>query len=88
MRTRLWALPGALKHAAPLLNDTFCCVYGDSYPLADLSTVMRYFEAQKKLALMTVFKNNDHFDKSNTVAALTPSQWHTITQAETEQQHY
>ncbi|UCB42647.1 MAG: nucleotidyltransferase family protein [Dehalococcoidales bacterium] len=58
---------GALKNAISLLNDVFCCMYGDSYLLVDLPTVMDYFEAQKKLALMTVFRNDNHFDKSNVV---------------------
>jgi NDP-sugar pyrophosphorylase family protein len=57
---------GALKNAASLLNDTFCCMYGDSYLSVDFPAVMRYFEAQDKLALMTVFENHDRFDKSNT----------------------
>lgn len=57
---------GALKNAASLLSDIFCCMYGDSYLSVDFPAVMRYFEAQDKLALMTVFENHGRFDKSNT----------------------
>ena len=56
---------GALKNTAYLLNEVFFCTYGDSYLLVDLPAVIRYFEAHKKLALMTVYKNNDRFGKSN-----------------------
>jgi len=58
---------GALKNAEPLLNDTFFTMYGDSYIFLDFSLIMSYFESQNKLALMTVYKNHDRYDKSNTV---------------------
>lgn len=58
---------GALRNARDLLNDIFFFMYGDSYLPINLFKVMRYFESQNKLALMTVFKNHNQFDKSNTV---------------------
>ncbi|MFC2071275.1 nucleotidyltransferase family protein [Chloroflexota bacterium] len=58
---------GALKNAESLLNDTFFTMYGDSYLFLDFSHVMSYFESQNKLALMTVYKNYDQYDRSNTV---------------------
>ena len=58
---------GALKNARDLLEDIFFCMYGDSYLFVNFPEVMRYFESQNKLALMTVFNNNNLFDKSNTV---------------------
>ncbi len=58
---------GALKKAEALLNDTFFTMYGDSYLFLDFSRIMSYFESQHKLALMTVYKNYDRYDKSNTV---------------------
>jgi len=58
---------GALKNAASLLNDVFLCMYGDSYLPADFHAMMQYFEVRKELAMMTVLKNNNRFDKSNTV---------------------
>ena len=58
---------GALRKAEALLNDTFFTMYGDSYLFLDFSLVMSYFESQSKLALMTVYKNYDQYDRSNTV---------------------
>jgi NDP-sugar pyrophosphorylase family protein len=57
---------GALRNARDLLDDAFFCMYGDSYPFVNFPEVMHYFESQNKLALMTVFHNNNLFDKSNT----------------------
>lgn len=58
---------GALKNAEPLLADTFFTLYGDSYLFVDFARAMRYFRSRRKLALMTVYKNGDHYDRSNTV---------------------
>jgi len=60
---------GALKNAQNLLQDTFFTMYGDSYLFLDFSAIMSYFKSQDKLALMTVYKNHDRYDKSNTVIA-------------------
>ena len=57
---------GALRNAQDLLDDIFFCMYGDSYLFINLFEVIRYFESQNKLALMTVFSNHNLFDKSNT----------------------
>ena len=58
---------GALKKAEALLDDVFFTMYGDSYLFLDFSATMRYFKSQNKLALMTVYKNYDRYDGSNTV---------------------
>ena len=58
---------GALKKAASLLDDIFFTMYGDSYLFLDFSRVMSYFASQNKLALMTVYKNFNCYDRSNTV---------------------
>jgi len=58
---------GALKNAAPYLNDTFLVIYGDSYLLLDFMKIYAYFLTQQKLSLDTVFRNNDAFDASNIV---------------------
>ena len=58
---------GALKKAANLLDDIFFTMYGDSYLFLDFSQVMSYFASQNKLALMTVYKNFNCYDRSNTV---------------------
>lgn len=57
---------GAIKQAAPLLEDVFFVMYGDSYLSLNLLEIMRYFKSQNKLALMTVYKNYDRYDRSNT----------------------
>ena len=58
---------GALKSAEQLLDNVFFTMYGDSYLFLDFSLAMRYFQSQNKLALMTVYKNYDRYDRSNTV---------------------
>ena len=63
---KLAGTAGALKNAGTLFNDPFFTMYGDSYLLADFSPVMSYFKSQNKLALMTVYKNYDRYDRSNT----------------------
>ena len=57
---------GALKNAGYLLDGPFLVMYGDSYLPIDFGSVTRYFQSQEKLALMTVFRNYDRFDRSNT----------------------
>ena len=64
---RLLGTAGALKKAEVLLDDIFFTMYGDSYLFLNFSRVKSYFENQNKLALMTVYKNYDQYDKSNTV---------------------
>ncbi len=64
---KLLGTAGALKKAEALLNDTFFTMYGDSYLFLDFSAAMHYFKSQNKLALMTVYKNYDRYDRSNTV---------------------
>jgi len=66
---KLLGTAGALKNAQNLLEDTFLTMYGDSYLFLDFSVIMSYFKSQDKLALMTVYKNRDRYDKSNTVIA-------------------
>jgi len=66
---QLMGTAGALKRAETLLEDKFFTLYGDSYLFPDFAAVMSYFEGQNKLALMTVYKNYNRYDKSNTVVA-------------------
>ncbi len=56
----------ALKKAEHLLEDIFFTIYGDSYVFVDFNHLMSYFRSKNKLALMTVFRNRDNFDRSNT----------------------
>lgn len=57
---------GALRHASSLLKDVFWTIYGDSYLFLDYGEIHRYFRSQNKLALMTVYKNFNRFERSNT----------------------
>jgi len=58
---------GALKHARPLLRDVFFVMYGDSFLFVDFARILNHFETSNKLALMTVYRNHDRYDGSNTV---------------------
>jgi NDP-sugar pyrophosphorylase family protein len=62
---RLLGTGGALKQALPLLGEQFFVFYGDSYLPIDFRAVERDFLSSGKLALMTVLKNGDRWDKSN-----------------------
>jgi NDP-sugar pyrophosphorylase family protein len=56
---------GALKKALPLLGHRFFVLYGDSYLPIDYTTPARAFVASGKLGLMTVFRNEGRWDRSN-----------------------
>lgn len=62
---KLLGTAGALKNAQKLLNDEFFVMYGDSYLPIDFCSVYNNFKSHDKLALMTVYKNENKFDKSN-----------------------
>lgn len=57
---------GALKNAEALLDNTFLTLYGDSYLSLDFEDVFASLIEQNKLGIMTVFKNYDRYDRSNT----------------------
>jgi N-acetyl-alpha-D-muramate 1-phosphate uridylyltransferase len=56
---------GAVKKALPLLGDAFFVLYGDSYLPCDYAAVQKTFQGSRKLALMTVFRNQNRLDRSN-----------------------
>lgn len=58
---------GALRLAGDKLLDPFFTIYGDSYLFLDFGAMLSYFEGRSQLALMTVYRNADLWDKSNTV---------------------
>ncbi len=60
---------GALQNARRLLNEAFFTLYGDSYLALDFRAVWDYFMSRRELALMTVFANEDRFERSNTAVA-------------------
>lgn len=56
---------GAIHHALPLLNGPFFVIYGDSYLPCDYRSVETAFRASAQAGLMTVYRNDGRFDKSN-----------------------
>jgi N-acetyl-alpha-D-muramate 1-phosphate uridylyltransferase len=56
---------GALRRALPLLGPSFFVLYGDSYLECPYEAIQEAFERAGNLALMTVFRNNGQWDKSN-----------------------
>ncbi|HET8549527.1 MAG TPA: sugar phosphate nucleotidyltransferase, partial [Bryobacteraceae bacterium] len=56
---------GALRHALPLLGESFFVMYGDSYLDCDYEAVAATFRASGKTALMTVYRNEGRYDASN-----------------------
>jgi NDP-sugar pyrophosphorylase family protein len=56
---------GALKQALSLLGDEFFVLHGDSYLPCSFAAVQSAYEAARRPALMTVLRNDNHWDKSN-----------------------
>jgi NDP-sugar pyrophosphorylase family protein len=56
---------GAIRGALDLLGPRFFVVYGDSYLPCGYEAVERAFAESGKPALMTVFRNEDRWDRSN-----------------------
>jgi N-acetyl-alpha-D-muramate 1-phosphate uridylyltransferase len=64
---RLLGTGGALRKATPLLGNIFWVMYGDSYMDIDYQAVLNDFMKRSVLGLMTVIKNDDHWDVSNVI---------------------
>jgi NDP-sugar pyrophosphorylase family protein len=62
---RLLGTAGAIKQAVPLLGAAFFVLYGDTYLSCDYRAVQTAFEKSGSPALMTVFRNEDRWDRSN-----------------------
>jgi N-acetyl-alpha-D-muramate 1-phosphate uridylyltransferase len=62
---RLLGTAGALLRARPLLGPAFFVLYGDSYLPCDYARVQRDFERRGCLGLMTVYRNEGKWDRSN-----------------------
>jgi N-acetyl-alpha-D-muramate 1-phosphate uridylyltransferase len=60
---------GALKNAEPLLQDHFFTLYGDSFIFVNYQTMLDNLVQSKKLASMSIYKNQGLYDNSNTSAA-------------------
>jgi NDP-sugar pyrophosphorylase family protein len=68
---RLRGTAGALRLALDLevLDEAFLLTYGDSYLPVDFGAVARAFERSGASALMTVFRNEERWDRSNAIVA-------------------
>lgn len=56
---------GAVRGALPELGQAFFVLYGDSYLECDYEAIECAFLASGKSALMTVYRNDDQWDRSN-----------------------
>ena len=57
---------GAIKLAEPLLEEYFFTLYGDSYVFIDFKDMLSSLQKGNKIGAMSVYQNQDRFDKSNT----------------------
>lgn len=64
---KLLGTGGALKKAAPLLEDSFFLMWGDSYLLLDYQHVWRKFIEAPGEGLMVVYRNDNLRVKSNVI---------------------
>ncbi|OGF50377.1 MAG: hypothetical protein A2231_02465 [Candidatus Firestonebacteria bacterium RIFOXYA2_FULL_40_8] len=66
---KLLGTGGAVRKALPLLSDVFIVMYGDSYLDVDYNAIVEAFnnDKEKPLGMMTVYRNDNKFDKSNIV---------------------
>ena len=62
---KLLGTGGALIRAVPLLGDKFFVLYGDSYLDCDYTLIERAFLSSGKAGLMTIFRNDNAWDRSN-----------------------
>jgi MurNAc alpha-1-phosphate uridylyltransferase len=56
---------GAIVKALPFLGNHFFILYGDSFLPVNFNKVRLAYQSCKQKALMTIFKNDNQFDKSN-----------------------
>jgi NDP-sugar pyrophosphorylase family protein len=56
---------GALRQALPLLGEAFAVLYGDSWLDYPYAKIERHFLESGKSGLMTVFRNDGAWDRSN-----------------------
>ena len=62
---RLLGTGGAIKKLLPKLPEDFFVLYGDAYLPIDYQAVVTHFITNRMPALMTVFRNEDAWDRSN-----------------------
>lgn len=64
---KLLGTGGAILKAKYELSDVFFVLYGDSYLTINYKNILKFFYKNNLIGLMTVFKNNNLYDKSNTI---------------------
>lgn len=62
---KLLGTGGSVKKALSLLEEDFFVMYGDSYLNINLNEIWEFYRQQQAIALMTVIKNDNKWDKSN-----------------------
>lgn len=62
---KLLGTGGAVKRALPKLGEEFFVLYGDSYLPIAWEPVADFFHSSGKPGLMTVYRNEDQYDRSN-----------------------
>lgn len=58
---------GAIQAALPLLGEAFFVLYGDAYLDVDYQAVCRSFHGRDVGGIMTVYRNDNRWDRSNVV---------------------
>ena len=66
-KEKLLGTGGALRNALPLLEESFYLLYGDSYLEISFPEVYHSFERQDCPVLITVYRNENRWDRSNVV---------------------
>jgi NDP-sugar pyrophosphorylase family protein len=64
---RLLGPAGALKHSERFVRDLFFVTYGDAYLRAPYGEIMETLVTSGKLAVMSVYRNENRFGKSDIV---------------------
>ena len=62
---RLLGTGGAIRAVLPLVGPAFFVLYGDSYLDCDYAAIERTFREGTAAGLMTVYRNDNRFDRSN-----------------------
>jgi NDP-sugar pyrophosphorylase family protein len=63
--SRLLGTGGSIRHALGLLGAQFLVLYGDSYLDCDYPAIERAFLSSGRDGLMTVYRNENRWDRSN-----------------------
>ncbi len=58
---------GAIKNCLKIIKKNFFVIYGDSYLNLNINKVYKEFLKKRKNLLITAYKNNNKYDKSNLV---------------------